>query len=319
MKILSINLAGDPACVGQNLTKAIKKDGRHTARHLKIKATYSITAYSDLVSEPYSYDHIREEVHSADVLHFNQLDWKSAEFEPYRDCIHAGQRLLFHGHGGAWLLNPEPQIERCCAIGANMVCCSPMDRAVLPMATWVPNIMILDQYHQPVERDFNNTIIIGQAPNHSGGTYKGSEMVRYMCEYLGPKMHGFPIRFEMVTRLLLEKSLRVRAHHHITVDNWTQGFFGMQAFEGLALGHVVFARMDPMTVDAWREFAPEMIPVKNIRGFDTCAAEIRQYCNDRDLLFHDCMAGRHWIENHYSEERILNMWLDYYEHLEPIK
>ncbi len=318
MKIVSLNLYGDPAVVGRNLVGALRRAG-HSARHIKSETRNSMTDYQDLVAVPYYREKILEVIHDADVLHFNQVDWTDASFDPYREALHSGQRVLFHGHGGPWLLNPDKQITCADAIGAGLVVCSPMDRAVVPQATWIPNILNMDGLTADWTREFFGPLTIGLAANNSGGVYKGAEMVRYMAEYLGARGHGFPVQFELVTQKPLSNALALRTQHHFTVDNWVQGFTGMQGFEGLALGHVVFGRFDPMVRQAWADFAPEMIPIVDVKGFDTCAARIREYCNDREKLIVDSMAGAAWIDKWYTEEHIVKMWIDYYEKLEPIK
>lgn len=318
MKIVSLNLLGDPAAVGRNLVSAIRKHTAHTARHVKDSTRNMMTDFRDLVSTPYHHEHIREIIHEADVLHFNQVDWAHESFDPYRSAMHSGQRVLFHGHGGSWLLNPEPQIARARALGAGIVVCSPMDTAVVPCSTWIPNILNMEGVAPDWDRDYTGDLIIGLAANNSNGLYKGAEMVRYMADYLGHREHGFPVQFELITNRTLAAALETRTRHHFTVDNWVQGFTGMQGFEGLALGHVVFGRFDIMVHRAWGLFAPEMIPVVRVKGFDTCAMKIREYCNDRHKLIEDSRGGYEWIHKWYTDERIVKMWIDYYEKLEPI-
>ena len=318
MRIMSINLSGDPACVGASLCDAIKKYSSHTARHVSDVALNRMSNHKDLVSEPYQFDEIRELIHSSDILHFNQSDWRHESFKPYDGCIRATHKIVYHGHGGSWLLDPAKQIARCKDAGASMVVCSPMDSAVVGEnnCTWVPNIMPLDEYREPDwGRDFDSDIIIGLAANHSSGTYKGVEMARYMVGHLGHLEHGYPVVFEAVLDLMLNESLSLRKQHHMTIDNWVQGFSGMAGFEGLALGQVVFARFDPVVSEAWRAFSDEMIPIVDIKGFDTCAAEIRKYCNDRELLQEDSRRGRAWIEKYYNEKAILEKWIEFYEGL----
>ncbi len=322
MLILNINLNGDPAAVGENLVRAINKYTDHTARHLRVGEIKTISNFIDIIMDDYHYGEIKELVESADILHFNQLDWMHSSFEKYRRFIHDGQRVVFHGHGGSWLLNPEPQIKRCREIGAKMVVCGPMDEYVLGKENgcWIPNILPNDETRQPDwNRDFNGELIVGLSANHSGGIYKGAEMIRYMVEYLGFREHKYPVRFELIIDKEIKESIVARKHHHFTVDNWVQGFGGMASLEGLALGHVVFCRFDHDVEKKWKKFAPEMIPIINVKGFDTCAAKIREYCNDRKQLEEHSKVSREWIEKYYSEKRILKLWTDLYESLAPIK
>jgi hypothetical protein len=324
MKILNINLCFDPACVGGNLTRAINKYTNHECRHLATSNSlfHVVSKWQDILYDLMPEEELAEIIESADILHFNQYDWAysdgSQNFKKVTKHIKSYHKLIFHGHGGSWLLNPGEQIKRCKDAGAEMVVCSPLDPCAVGLdnCVWIPNVLDIEEKIQPDwNRDFQNELIIGQAVNHSAGLYKGSELVKYMVNHLGYLEHKYPVKYEMITNITLEEALIIRKQHHFTVDNWVQGFSGMAGFEGLALGHVVFARLDPAVSEAWKAFAPEMIPIIDIKGFDTCAARLREYCNDRDMLIEHSRKSRAWVENWYNEERILKMWIDFYENL----
>lgn len=325
MLILNINPCIDPAAVGQNLVCAINKYTEHTARHISYSSAAYITSWKDICYDKTNRDELIALIEKADILHFNQHDWmfdricnKYTNSDILCNYIKPHHKIIYHGHGGGWLLAPDAQISRCVEAGARMVMCSPMDEATVGKkhGTWLPNIIpINDGVRYPDwSRNFNNILTVGLSANHSAGVYKGAEMVQYMVEHLA-SAYGYPLAYKLVTGKEINTSIMIRRQHHFTVDNWVQGFSGMAGFEGLALGHVVFARFDPLTKKKWAEFAPEMIPIVDIKGFDTCAAKIREYCADRDLLQEHSRASRSWIEKWYSEERILKMWIDFYESL----
>lgn len=322
MNILIINPAIDPASVGLNLWRAINSLTEHEARHISYShsISYLISGEHDIFYDVMGEDELAEIIMSADILHFNQNDWSyripgSNIFEKITNHIDEKHKIVFHGHGGSWLLNPGPQIKHCAEIGASIVVCSPMDPAVVPCAKWLPNVMPLDEFHEPDwNRDFSGGLTIGLSANNSNGVYKGREMVEYMVAYLA-REHGFDVAFDFVFGMKLNESLMRRRSHHITIDNWVQGFTGMAGFEGLALGHVVFGRFDPMVREAWEDFAAEMIPIVDIKGFDTCAAKIRDFYNNRDYLIDHCRIGRAWIEKYYNEKSIVDKWIKFYEGL----
>lgn len=322
MNILNINLLFDPASVGENLVRAINARGDHSAHHLASQLGHHGTEYKDIYYDTHDADELDAIFDAADILHFNQYDWTEVGrgvggdnvINKVVSRIQPKHKIIYHGHGGYWLLNPEPQIERCRAIGAHIVTCSPMDIAVLgDSAEWIPNIINLQSLPQPDwSRDFTGEIIIGLAANHTAGVYKGVTMVDYMVGDLRTHF-GFPLKLDLVSGLMRDEAIRHRLQHHMTVDNWVQGFTGMSGFEGLALGHVVFGRFDPMVREAWENFAPDMIPIVDIKGFDTCAARIREYCNDRDALIAKAHEGSAWMQKNYNDDRILNLWIDFYE------
>lgn len=258
----------------------------------------------------------------ADVLHFNQFDWTyhpggeaGATGEAYcfpmdwERHMKEGQKLVFHGHGGAWLLDPGRQIRRCENAGATMVTCSPIDRAVVPEIMWMPNFVpVSDEAYKPVERDFGGRLrasMVSCAP-----LYKGAGIAEYVFEYLGK--FGYDVSFEVVQGMPLVEALRTRAPHHFTVDNWTQGFHGLAGLEGLCLGHVVIARLDPMARMAWDGVFEEPIPLEDVRGMDDCAKRVRHYHGDRAALEEKCARGREWMERNYSERRLAEIWSEFY-------
>lgn len=268
---------------------------------------------------------VREKFETADVVHFNQFDWtyypggeatqKSVEWcypLEWGKMVSPRHKLVFHGHGGAWLLDPDAQTKRCRNADATMVTCSPIDQVVVPGIRWMPNVMPVRQKdYRPAKRDFRGRLHAGMAS--CAPLYKGGEIAAYVFEYL--RKFGYDVDFTVIEGLSLTAALRVRAAHHFTVDNWTQGFHGLAGLEGLSLGHVVFARLDPLAEEAWAAFADEMIPIVNVHGMDDCARWVRKYYRDRKALESKCKEGRAWMEKYYSEERLVGIWAGFYESL----
>ena len=322
MNILNINLYFDPASVGENLVKAINARGDHAARHLSPACGFhGTTPYTDVLFDICPESELNDLFDWADILHFNQYDWSYdgrsvngiETVQKITGRIHPRHKIVYHGHGGYWLLNPETQIQRNKEMGAYMATCSPMDIAVLgDNATWLPNILNTDSVKPNWGRDFHGELTVGMAANNTAGIYKGSPMAEYMVGDL--KRHfDYPLRFELISGLMREPALKRRNAHHFTIDNWTQGFTGMSGFEGLTLGHVVFGRFDPMVREAWESFAPDMIPIVDVKGFDTCARALREYCDNRESLIEKAHAGPEWLVKWYNDDRILDMWIKFYE------
>ena len=140
------------------------------------------------------------------------------------------------------------------------------------------------------------------------------ELISYMIEYLS-RDFGYPISFEPISGMEIGESLIKRRKHHFTVDNWVQGFHGMAGLEGLAMGHVVFSRFDPMAKEKWEKYSDEMIPIIDVKGFDTCAMHLRKFMNDRDLLKQKCIESVEWMKKYYTHRIILNKWIDFYERI----
>lgn len=324
MHICIINPECDPALVGWNLYDAINRLTPHSARHITGYLNPGadggpLSQNKDIIAgETHSTEETREIVNSADVLHFNQYDWNYKGPMPWSigELLDGNKKpkLVFHGHGGAWLLNPQEQIDHCAEAGATMVTCSPIDEAVVPGIRWMPNILPLKEsvFSDPLStRQYGGGLVAGLANN--APEYKGGTMASYVFEYL--RRFGYDVELQILRRIPWAQSIQLRHSHHFTIDNWTQGFFGMAGLEGLALGHVVIARLDPMARRKWEERFGDVPPICDVRGMDECAAVVRKYYGDRTALKNLSQQSHQWALREYSEERIVNRWIEFYESL----
>ena len=323
MKILLLCLNQDPACVVWNLHQAINKYTTHTSRYAVSNPTIlggrEMCNIKDLIvgSDNCPQDKLEQLINEADVLHFSQYDWTTNVFPgvTFQNLMHRkDQKMVFHGHGGAWLLDPEPQIQRCKEVNATMITCSPIDRMVVPDIKWMPNILNLDSITPDWDRNFTGILTASLA--NGNPVYKGGEIASYVFEYLNK--FGYDVNFQILTSLTLNECLNVRRQHHFTIDNWVQGFTGMAGLEGLALGHIVVARLDPMAIDEWSKhwfYFKSMPPFTDVHGMDECAKVIREYYNNRDSLKEHSIRNRKWIDEYYKPEDVVKLWVELYESL----
>jgi len=323
MLILLLHPQYDPACVGYNLYTAINKHTPHTMRHIVGMPTMiiskTLTLKHDLViSGNYhncNIDELKRLVNQADILHFSQYDWTekiTGTSHTFQDLMHRkDQKIIFQGHGGAWLLDPDKRMELYRKNGVKVITCSQIDEQIIPEAEWMPNILGTDSFDLTPDwsRDFNKQLHASLASNCP--LYKGGEIVSYVFEYLCK--FGYDFKFEYVKNLEKSESIKIRKKHHITVDNWTQGFFGLAGLEGLAMGHIVFARLNSLAIKNWQTKFAKMPPIENVMGMDECAKVLRKYYNDRILMKERCIENFKWIEDYYTDEKIVKMWKELYE------
>lgn len=327
MLILLIHPHYDPACVGWNLRSALVKHTSNTVRHIVFKQVFIgsgelMVAGEDLLLGKGEHKQLfKDLVMKADVLHFSQYDW-TEQLEGF-DCTtldlmdkHRRYKIVFQGHGGPWMLNPDEQIKRCESIGATMVTCSPMDEVVLPGAKWMPNVVDLSDpdLSTDTDRSYSGTIVAGMATN--APVYKGGEIVEYVFEYL--QNFGYPVRLQFVSHMSRSKSFRVRRRHHLTIDNWTQGFGGMVSFEGFAMAQPSILRMDARAEKNWLKLF-QSIPHQLVVGMDDCARVLRGYCKDRDKLKADGLKSLAWLQENYTEKHIAKLWEKFYEVIPQMK
>jgi hypothetical protein len=332
MIILLINPENDPAGATWNLYKALKKYTNHEVYHIVGIPTFIHQTQINFVKDcdiilggnlkNYEYDKLEYLVNKADILHFSQWDWTRQVLGgtnglngipfSFKDIMHRkDQKLFFQGHGGAWLLDPDERMTMYKKYNCKVITCSPIDEKVIPEAEWMPNILGLDYFDFSPDwsRDFNGKLIASLA--NVCPVYKGGEIVEYIFEYLNK--FGYEIEFSIIKNLVKEDCIKLRKKHHITIDNWTQGFTGFAGIEGLALGHIVFARLDPLAIKNWYKKFEVLPPFENIIGMDECAKEIRYYYNNRELMKHKCWTNRKWIDRYYTDEKIIKIWEELYE------
>ena len=135
---------------------------------------------------------------------------------------------------------------------------------------------------------------IVHAPNHRG--FKGSRYIIAAVEKL--RAEGLPIELVLVERVPNRQALELYRTADVVFDQCLIGFHGYFALEALALGKpvMVFIR-DPQRY----LLAPEECPFLN------CPPEriellLRQCVNDRQRLQELGVAGRRYIEKHFSLE-----------------
>jgi len=335
MKIVNISLNYDPACAGELLSRVINKNTDHVCRYIigdytRFPAGSKFNESSDIVFfDKFNINEVHQILREADVLHFNQYDWTTKWEDLYwissRKSLYpkeelpaidwksylSGKVVVWHGHGGAWLLNPEKQMKICRDVGAVPITCSPIDEKVAPGLVWMPNPLSTESsYLKPKERNWDGELLGGMAS--VAGDYKGKVIAEYVFEYVNKA--GYPVKFDYITQKTRRESLEQRKNWHITIDNWTQGFFGLAGLEGLALGHITIARLDPLARERWDSmFKYDPVPVVDVKGMDECGKVLRDLCNDRALAKWMSVKSSMWIQNNYSEKKMADRWIKFYE------
>lgn len=323
--VVHVNTNGDPAGVSWLLHDAMVRHG-YKSRHIVSadRHIHLLQQNKDIVAE-HKLDMTYQIINSADVLHFNN----SMEDSMRRHNGQIKEELLLtkyvkkpfilHNHGGAILLNPEPQLRKAKSYGQKFIyaVCSPLTKHILPNAVWLPNIVPLDNpLYKPVERSYDGTIKICQKFFSPDVTpWKGTAVLQNTINEWLNQRYNFPVRFDTFTMMDVRECLGKSADHHICIDNITQGFIGMSGWESLAKGQVVIARLDPLVRRYYGLLGKGSCPIINVSGMDELAFVLRRFCEDRNFLKKKCAESRAWMEKYYNEERILRIYSNLYEHL----
>lgn len=320
MKILYFSNPIDPAGVSVNMASALLDYTEHECKYA-IEQTTHVVDLDHLrekgvnpirLNEKGGVEKLRAAIEWSDIVHINaaMANWPLLLHDTIDvEEMLEGKGILFHTHGGAWLLNPDWICERCESIGALMVTCSPLDEIVAPGIKWVPNV--LPDYIKPQNRQWDGRLICGQACGDA--LYKGGGIVEYVFDWIQKTVRGFEIEYELVLGKSYLESIEIRKQHHMTIDNWTQGFHGMSALEGMAMGHATFSRFHPMAWEKWLDFCKEPIPIIDIAGMDEFGKWLRVFDKDRDALKAHGEISRKWIKEYYTERQVIQCWVKVYE------
>jgi len=327
MKIAMISLAYDPAGVGQMLTEAINTHTKHTCNHI-IPTGASITERDKMTNRHNIFmtpvNELQSMINDADVIHIHQIHpFQDKEVGPAsKQCgvkwteVLSKKPWVFHNHGGAFLINPNKFMEHIGKFNPTLLMCSPLSKYIFPDSAYLPNLCpINSDNYKPTDRDFTKTMkVCHKIWYPSTKMYKGTEVLEEVFDLL--KKDGFRIDFKVFHSMNIDKCLKDSADYHVCVDNITQGFIGMSGWESLAKGQVVIARLDPLVYLAYKKIGNgEAPPIINVSGMDELAAVMRDLDSDRTKLKRLCEESRSWMEKHYNEKKITQIYVDFYQSL----
>lgn len=324
MKIAMVCQLFDPALAAERLYRAINRYTKHSCRLVVGRKTilkgedgkdFQFNRTEDVMLSGWEeVRKVEQLLKDMDIIHFHDVDWAYDTGPPSINwkAVLPGKKLVWHGHGGAWLLNPGEKTRTCREAGATMVTCSALDAVVAPEVRWMPNVVELEKI-RVADRDWDEKIKVGMAAFKGGQLYKGVGVWKeYIFDWI-PNREAF--EFRIVWGVRNEECLKRRSGDHITIDNITQGFHGLAGLEGLAMGHAVIVRLDPVVKQGWEERFPGL-PMIDVVGMDHAAQWLTKLEKDRNLLKDTALGGRDWMDKHFTEKQIAEEWINLYESLE---
>ena len=318
MKVIHLNMGGDPAGVSWLLHNQLKGMGIDSRHFLALKRyIHHLQQGTDLIIEQ-ELDLAHKLIQEADILHINQEIFSKWVPILLRQDIFDNKKIIFHNHGGFNLLYPELQIKQIeCKVKHPFpyIGCSPLTKHVVPKALWLPSIVPINQpVYKPVKRDFDGDMLIcHKVFAKQAGMYKGSEIVEEMTYRFLQERWRFPLKFKWFYDYPIADVLNQTAKYHVCIDNLTQGFIGMSGWESLSKGQVVIARLDPCVEKEYKIFGDGTCPIINVSGMDEMCKVLRELCMDRKYLKQKCKESRDWMVKYYTPKRIADLYLNLYE------
>lgn len=296
-----INPQIDCAGVSWELKQAINKYTDHEAKHA-VKQFIMCNNETDVMINENNKEFI-DTIKWADIIHINGFMWDTSWEEHFK-----GKKIIFHFHGDLNQRDPQHIVDKVNEFNGKFFCCEPLFEEVLPEVKYMPNVLNLD-YFQPIKRNWNDKLII-KTTHLKSDRRKGIQEVSATLKYL--EARGYPIKYEALENIVpKDECTKWRADAHLTLDNLTHGFCGMTAWEGLALGQIVFNRIEPDVMYRYVETFKSTPPIENVLGIDEMALKIREMCDNINLE-EQGQRARDWVEQFYQPKTIAQMYIKEY-------
>ena len=322
LKILLVNAKWDCAGVSISLCNAINNYTKHSARHI-VKVETNLKYETDITAQNYRTKDILsilKTIDEADIIHFNYVDHSTPFFNiEWTDFIN-GKKIIFHDHSG-WepykdlhdeyisgqLFNKYDNYDQ-------VIVCAPSDINIFNKGIWLPNIMPIDQedYLPIYDRSYESTLIIGQTA--ASPQIKSTDILERVANEM--REGGYDVQLDIITGVSHAECLRRKREHHIEFDNMYQGHHGMAGLESISMGIPTLAWLKPDVVEAYKRLGEgNDVPFINVQDENELKANLIELVENRKLLREKSIYCRKWIETYYSEERLVNMYIDLYERI----
>lgn len=320
MNVAHICLEFDCAGVAWNLSQAINLYSEHESRHACYRFTH-VATQTDIQIR--NMTQVKQLAVWADVLHFHQWIWLHRPggrlacnfdtFDDYGDGMHpfrsvladANKRTVFHFHGGKHQLRPGPWIEECERVGAKILKCDPL--APIAGATWMPNVCSIPDNLRAVPLSDMGPARVAIM----GGLHDKRRNNGFICDALTEAV----IEHDLFHERPKAQALEQRQAFHVAVDNLTQGFAGMWTWESLALGQVVFCRLDELTKLAYADTFGAMPPIVHVPNVDVMVSQINALRDNPETCRDIADSGRAWTKQFNRPEHIAAKYMEMYERL----
>jgi len=318
MQILMIT-ENDPAGMGIAFTKAINTYPPHSCRLITTQIRYNFEFEKDLHVpdlDAKGLDEVRDVLHQADLIQFHMgadenLDLGSIRIKDYIK----GKILVHHHHGHPhFRAHPDFYRRRYRRLKRKSIVSTPDLLKLLPDAIWLPNIVpIYDSLFMPGPLPENGAVRIGQSATRKDlkNTAELIEVVQELQQDPSPP----ELQLDVIENTEHKECLRLKNQCHIIFDHM-QGYFGVSSLESLSQGKPVIAGLDNWNIKQIKKFTgADRLPWIITRTKAELKVALDMLRRDPDLRRQLGDYARTFMEEHWSEQRILERLLDFYESL----
>ena len=318
MKILMIT-ANDPAGMGIAFTNAINRFTEHSCRLITSAEKYGFDYEKDIHLpdiEDDDFGEVEQLLVDADILHFHVLNDENSHLGPLviRDYV-KGKKILHHHHGHPdYIINADAYNEKYRKLGRKVIVSTPDLLKVAEKATWVPNLVPLHDVHFLPRYDSSlpqSPIKICQAPTRK--YHKHTQEFKTV-------MRKLQDNYPSVEAVVIENRpyldcLKLKRTCHIVFDHM-RGWFGISSLESLSKGKPVIAGLDEWNIACIEEFSGSYelpwIVARRQKELEDKLQELIADTNGRNNIG---LKSRRFMENHWTEKRVLEVLFEVYEAL----
>ncbi len=305
----------DPAGTAIRFAGALNRLSGHFCRVVTLETRYNHGWDKDLHLPDLDEAGLAEleaALRAADVLHFHMTADETLRLGPLAlaDFL-PGKAVVHHHHGHPdFRANPRKYRDKYAALGRrNLLVSTPDLLHLLPGARWQPNLVPeqAPQY-RPLEHKPEAPVTVGHAPTRR--ELKNTDDLLAVLDELAAR--GARLALELIDDAPHADCLRRKRRCHIVFDHM-QGYYGMSSLESLAQGVPVVAGIDDWCARHMRDFAGTgALPWITARDRAELRGALALLGADPEARQSAGLASRRFMEDHWSEARVLERLTDFY-------
>ncbi|MHC4558352.1 MAG: glycosyltransferase [Planctomycetota bacterium] len=304
----------DPAGMGIAFTNAINRYTEHTCRLITTTIRYNFNFDKDIhvpnLNEE-GFGEITELLENADLIHFHLLADENIELGPIKVKEFVKGKKIFHHHHGhpEFRANPTKYSQKYKKLRRKVLVSTPDLLKLLPEATWQPNLVpINDPHYLPLSGAGNGRVRICHSPTRKD-LKNTAEFDAVVCSLQGRYNHVDKV---IIENMLHQECLRTKQQCDIHFDHM-QGYYGVSSLESLSQGKPVIAGLDDWNIIHIKEFTgSEGLPWVIAHTQDELQDRVEMLITDHDLRNKTAGKSRQFMEEHWSEQRALQVLLKVY-------
>ncbi|MDA3791295.1 MAG: hypothetical protein PF503_22705 [Desulfobacula sp.] len=316
MQILMIT-ENDPAGMAIAFSNAVNQYTAHGCRVITSQERYGFDYQTDIHipdMEQGHFEEIEQLLIDSDIIHFHMLSDENLTLGhlKIKDYIN-GKALVHHHHGHPeFRSNPAFFRDKYEKLNRKVIVSTPDLLHLLPNAEWLPNIVPIDHVlYRPKVKKVSEKILICQSPTRKD--LKNTEAFIEIVKGLKKTYENILLKIIDFTPHL--DCLRIKQKADINFDHM-QGYFGVSSLESLSMGVTTIAGLDEWN-RGWikKKIGVDHLPWIIVRNAEELSKSLTRLIKDKDLREETGRESRLFMETHWSEKKIVNYLIGFYNTL----